>query len=440
MRIAIVSLQFEETATGGGGVHVAQITRQLLALGHQVTIVSIHTNKTLREEPTEHNAEAAFSVEPLGDLTVVRFLIDRDIDQPYVGDKETELERIMRFAEAAISWLRANQDLFDVVCLQGHHTLPGYMARELRDIRPKRFSYLHALETTYVTKKGQFIGAYEGTKEILSRIRRLEAMSRYADRIIANSPLVRDDFVQIVSEYDDVAMLDGRVEVLASGCDASFLMADEEVRAKLGRFPERIELITFCRIDPSKGIEYAIAGAVEAARLSERPLRLTVVGIPASEAYVEKLRRAAKSAPANLQIEITLMERISPPVEKRAILDDKQIYILPTLKEPFGMSLIEASARGNMIVSADTNGPHFILGAEHGEDTGWGIATERGVLARITAEPERNLAHNIGQAVAWTVDRWRDGPRRVIALNDKIRSTWTWEGIAKRYIELFQSV
>lgn len=440
MRIAIVSLQFEETATGGGGVHVRQITRQFLALGQQVTIVSIHTDKTLVEEPTATHAGVPLSVDRRGDLTVVRFLIDRGIEQPYVGDKPTELDRIMRFAKAAIAWLRANQDRFDVVVLQGHHTLPGYMARELRDIRPKRCSYLHALETTYVTERGEFVGSYDGTREILSQIRRLEAMSRYADRIIANSPMVRDDFVQIVSEYDDVAMLDGRVEVLASGCDAEFLMADEEVRAKLERTPDRIELVTFCRIDPSKGVEYTIAGAAEAARLCERRFRLTVVGIPASDAYVDKLRQEAERAPENLEFELRLMQRISPPAEKREILDDKQIYVLPTLKEPFGMSLIEASARGNMIVAADTNGPHFIFDADRGQDQEWGIVTDRGVLARITADPQLNLARNIGRAVAWTVDHWQEGPGRVLALNAKIRSTWTWEGIARRYLELFESL
>jgi glycosyltransferase involved in cell wall biosynthesis len=155
---------------------------------------------------------------------------------------------------------------------------------------------------------------------------------------------------------------------------------------------------------------------------------------------MEKLKKEAEGLPGNLTVKFDLKSGISPLEEKKAILDDKHIYILPTLKEPFGMSLIEASARGNMVVSADTNGPMYMLEAENGKKKDWGIVTGRGVLANITVDPARNLAANIGKAVAWTVDNWDESVRHVLELNRKILTTWTWEGIAGQYIELFREV
>ncbi|MDP8298318.1 MAG: glycosyltransferase family 4 protein [Candidatus Tantalella remota] len=439
MNIAIVSLQFEETATGGGGVHVKHICEQFLKMGHNVTIISIHTDRTLIGSEIRE-AEVPYSVQTRGDLKIIRLLIDRDIDQPYVGGKEAELDRIMRFAAAAIVWIHKNPAEYDVINLQGHHILPGYMAKELQGIGPKVISYLHALETTYVTADGKFVGAYDGTAEILSKIREWESMCRFADIVIGNSPIVNEEFKGIIAEYEDEPeKYYDRIKLVASGCDEDFLLDDETVRAKLVEVPETINLVTFCRVDPSKGVEYSIRGAKEAALLSDRHYRLTIAGIPASDEYVEKLKQERTDLPKNLEVEFRFTDAISPLEEKKEILDDKHIYILPTLKEPFGMSLIEASARGLMAVSADTNGPKYMFDSDKGEVTPWGVITERGVLARITDDPPKKFSQNVGKAIDWTVVNWDRSVSHVLAFNKKIRSTWTWEGIAAQYMELFKS-
>ncbi|MFC1705602.1 glycosyltransferase family 4 protein [Planctomycetota bacterium] len=439
MRIALVSLQFEATATGGGGVHVKNICDQLLGLGQKITIVSIHTEKTLPHAELKE-WDVPLSVEDRGDLRVVRFLIDRGIAQPYVGDKDTELDRIKRFSDTAIKWLKQNLEEFDVINLHGHHMLPGYMARELQGLGPKVISYIHALETTYVTKKGDFVGAYDGTAEVLGRIREWEAMCRFPDRIFVNSPQVRDELLEIVEEFvESSAPYIDKIVLLSSGCNKGFLLSDGTIGEKLSVVPEVVELVTFCRIDPSKGIHYSIQGAKEAAKQSSRRFRLTIAGIPASEEYVRTLRKDTESLPENLEVEFRLFDAISPTEEKQELLDPKHIYILPTLKEPFGMSIIEASARGNMIVSADTNGPKFMMEMESGKDLEWGIATRYGALARITDDHEANFAHNVGSAIAWTVDNWTACAENVLAFNEKVRNTWTWESIGEQYLAIFEA-
>jgi len=439
MKIAIVTLQYKETATGGGGVHVKKICEQFVNLGLDVTIVSIHTNETLPDADLK-NWKVPYSISEQDGLKVVRFLIESGIEHPYVGSKEEELERIKKFADTAITWLKERPEEFDVIKLHGHHIIPGYIAKELVGTDAKVISYLHALETTYVTENGDFIGAFKGTSEILNKIRQWEAMCRYSDHIMVNSPIVRDEIKKIIKEAEvDAEKYYDKIILLASGCNEDFLMDEEEVNRKLSKRPDVINLVTFCRVDPSKGVEYSIKGAKEAAEKSSYGFCLTIAGIPASDEYIDLLKKETEGMPDNLEVKFRLLNAISSSPERKDILDDKYIYILPTLKEPFGMSLIEASARGNMVVSADTNGPKYMLESDKGKKTDWGIITSRGVLADITDDHNKNFAGNVGKAVVWVVDNWDESAKRVIGFNKKIRSTWTWEGIGRQYLELFET-
>ncbi len=438
MKIALVSLQFEETATGGGGVHVKNISEQFLKEGHSVTILSIHTEKTVNQA---HFVETdiPYSIQKRDALSVVRLLIDRDISQPYVGEKDVELSRIERFADAAIKWIKMRQREFDVVNLHGHHILPGLMAKELRCEGTKIVSTIHALESTFITHSGESLGSFDACREVLTRLRKWEGMSHFADYIIVNSPMVRDDFQAILKDQNvDVKKCSEKIKLISSGCNEAFLMSDEEIKQKLSRLPEKINMITFCRIDPSKGIEYSINGAKAAAKRCSHKLCLFIMGIPASDEYLTKLQTELEEIPDNLEIKFNLFNAISPDKEKKEILDNKHIYILPTLKEPFGMSIIEASARGNMIVSTDSTGPKYMMLGEHDTCYNWGVATCYGTLAQITENPHANLANNIGKAIVWTIDNWQRCAQSVLAFNNKIKQKWTWEGIGKQYLELFR--
>jgi len=263
-------------------------------------------------------------------------------------------------------------------------------------------------------------------------------MSRFADYIIVNSVLVRNEFTDIASAHGaELKDFEHKIKLISSGCNLDFLMNEDEIEVKFSEIPKTINLVTFSRVDPSKGIEYSIKGAKAAAGMVLNKLNLTIAGIPDSDEYVAKLKSELSDLPDNLEVNFNFTSAISPPDEKKEILDDKHIYILPTLKEPFGMSIIEASARGNMNVSTDTTGPVFMMKDKNSIDKSWGVLTRYGALARITDDFSINLAENLGKAIAWTIENWEEGAQRVIDFNKKIKVYWTWEGIGKQYIELF---
>ena len=439
MNIAIVSLQFEKTATGGGGVHVQNITQQFLKLNHNVTILSIHTNRTLPGAGLKNDWQVPYSIENRGNLQVVRFLIDENIEHPYVGDKDTELDRIMRFAQTVVSWIEEHLNDYDVVSLHGHHIIPGWIAKQLHGKAKLVTSTIHALESTYVTEKGIGFGNFQATQQMLSRLRHWEAMAVFADYIIVNSLKVRSDFIAIATGQGyDLQEFEHKIVIISSGVTLDFLLDDQAIIQKLKQKPQTIRILTFSRIDPSKGHEFAIMATGIAARQLDQNFELSIVGIPENQQYVEKLKQLAQDLPQNVKINFDFKTAISPPQEKKQILDNKHIYILPSLQEPFGMSIIEASARGNMIISNDTTGPMFMMEAEtKGKQTDWGYITPYGALAKRTDDPFKNLAPNLAKAIIWTIENWDTGYKRVLAFNERIRKYWTWEGIARQYIQLF---
>ena len=437
MKIAIVSLQFEETSTGGGGVHVENISRHFVKQGHPVTILSIHTNSTIKKH-TLKQENPNLSIEKRNGIKIVRFLIDKDIEHPYVGTKEEELDRIKRFAMVTIEWLKKKRNEFDVVCLQGHHILPGFMAKELKKTGFTIVSTIHALESTFISRSGESLGSFTATQDRLTKLREWEAMTRFADFVVLNSPSVRDEYLELLKNQGFRSnVFSQKVKLISSGCDADFLMDETKVQKKFRHFPEIVKLITFCRLDPSKGIEFSIAGAREAATVYTGKLQLSIMGIPAEDNYLSKLYAEAKHLPQNLEVKFHLFNAISPPNEKKLILDDKHIYVIPTLKEPFGMSIIEASARGNMVVATDTTGPLYMMTTEQDAEHDWGIITPYGILARLTENHHKNLAKNIGKAIVWSIKQWENLAERITAFNRKIKMMWTWEEISNQYLKLF---
>ena len=441
MNIALVSLQFEETATGGGGVHVKSICEQFLKHGHSVTLLSIHSEKTLDSADLLNEWYVPYSIQDRGRLSIIRFLIDKGISHPYEGDKDIELDRIQRFADVVIRWLKTRQDEFDVVNLHGHHIIPGLIAKKLQGSRPKIVSTVHALESTYISKKGESLARFKASDKLLILLRKWESMCRFSDFIILNSPVACNDFKEILDTQNvDFNKFESKIKLISSGCNENFLMSDRKISRKLSRIPDKINLITFSRIDPSKGIEYSISGAKSAARKCPHKLCLTIAGIAESNAYLSKIRSEMENHPENLTIKLKQFNAISPPSEKKEILDDKHIYILPTLKEPFGMSLIEASARGNMLVSTDNTGPRYMIESDQTADFDWGVVTQYGILAKITEDHKKTLPKNIGSAIVWAIENWKYCSQKTLAFNKKIRQKWTWEEIARQYLELFRGV
>lgn len=434
MRVGLVSLQFEATATGGGGVHVNKVAENLTVLGHQVTVLSIHTNKTLGGAALGVGRRP-FSVQRRDGLEVVRFLIEEKIDQPYVGEKEAELARIRDFCDAVAGWLSARQERFDVVHLHGHHLIPGYLAKELKGCDFGVVSTIHYLESTL-----EGLSHYRISSESLAQMKNWEAMGRFADALVVISPGMQRDFFRLLDELGiDPAPVEPKVHLVSSGIDEASLLPLKTIRDRLAARPEPVEVVAYARLDPSKGMEFAIQAAAEATAHTRCPFRLTVAGIPIP-GYLDVLEREAALAHMRVPITIRTFEAIFKPAERDAFLDQFHIYLFPSLREPFGITLIEAGARGLIVVSTDAVGPHYILDDTDAREMPWGRLAACGILASRTDDPSAALAQNLGRALAWALEHWDQSAARALAFRARIQTRYTWSQVAHEYLAVYREV
>jgi glycosyltransferase involved in cell wall biosynthesis len=459
MHIAQVSLQFEATSTGGGGVHVEKVTKYLRQMGHQVTVLSIHTDKTLAAAP-ELYPDGHWSQETRDDLTVVRFLIERGLDGPYVGDKHTELTRIYRFSQAVAAWLKQRAATFDTVHLHGHHAVPGWLAWALRacpeqvlskvDLskveghsrrdQPFRVvSTVHYLESTNVSATRGGLMHYKISEPDLAQMTEWEALARFADVTVVISPGMKQDFLDLLDRLGiDSTEARPRLQLVSSGVDPESMRPRAEVEAMLATVPDPVEVLTFARLDPIKGIEYAIRGAAQAAELTRRRFRLTVAGVPEEPIYIPVLEREIEAARRVLPVEFTIFDHIFTFEERDPFLDRFHLYLFPSLRELFGMTVVEVGARGLPVVTADSPGPVYILDSPQREEYPWGTVTDYGVLARRTNDPERNLAPNIAQALAWALENWETTATQALAFHQRVQERFTWPKVTEEYLVLYQ--
>jgi glycosyltransferase involved in cell wall biosynthesis len=437
LKIALVSLQFEATTTGGGGVHVEKVAEQLVDRGHEVTILSIHTKATSAGAALT-DWRVPYSREVRDGLLVVRFLIEPGLSQPYDGDRETELARIKTFCDTVTSWLDERLGSFDIVHLHGHHLIPGYLARKLKGKGFRVVSTIHFLESTLLTTDPEAMAHFRVAEQTLDKIKQWEAMVRYADVIVPVSPQGKEDLFGVMTELDlGLANMEPKTHVISSGVDREAVMTRSQVGAKLAQSPDAVELVIFSRLDPSKGVHLGIRGAAEAAGMTNRRLKLTVAGIPASLFYLNLLQEEIQQVPDVLSVELQTFDRVFTSQERNDFLDRFHVYLLPSLNEPFGMTLIEAGARGLRLIATDTAGPLYILGAGGMEDKGWGYVTACGICAKRTAEPGSNLASNVAKTIAWTLEHWGETGNQVTRFLAKIGERFTWDEVAADYLKVY---
>ena len=90
--------------------------------------------------------------------------------------------------------------------------------------------------------------------------------------------------------------------------------------------PNPVEVLTFARLDPVKGIEYAIRGAAQATEFTHRRFRLTVAGVPEEPIYIPVLEQEIRAARRVLPVEFTVFDHIFAPAQRDRFLDRFDLY------------------------------------------------------------------------------------------------------------------
>ena len=175
-----------------------------------------------------------------------------------------------------------------------------------------------------------------------SDILRLEQQlfdERRAERVIANSQMVKNEIVDLYNYRPD------RIDVVRNGVRLDDFRFDqglrEKGRAQLGLAPDEIGLLFVGTGWERKGLRFAITALEE---IRARKVRLIVAGRGREEALPTNHARF-----------------LGEVRELRPIYAAADIFILPTIYDPFSNACLEALASGLPVITTRANGFHEIM-------------------------------------------------------------------------------
>ncbi|MEU7818593.1 glycosyltransferase family 4 protein [Pseudonocardia sp. NPDC049154] len=393
MRVLLVSWEYPPVVVGGLGRHVHALARELAAAGHEVVVLTR---------------------QPAG----------TDAGTHPTTDRRTRGIRVLRAAEDP-AHLEFGRDMVAWTLAMGH-TLVRTALTRLGDWRP---DVVHAhdwlvahpattladvlgaplVATVHATEAGRHAGWLSAP--LNRQVHSVEwALANRADAVVTCSAAMRAEAAQLFDLDPDA------IHVVHNGIDArGWRVGRERAAAVRDRYaPGDAPLLLFVgRLEYEKGVQDLLA-ALPRIRRRHPGARLLVAGtgtqrdLLRSEARRHRVGRAA-----------TFTGHL-PDGDLAALLAAADAVVLPSRYEPFGIVALEAAAAGATLVASTAGGLGELV--VEGE-TGWSFPP--GDVPALAAAVDRALADP------------RAAFRRARAARARLRTDFSWRGIAARTAEVY---
>ena len=376
-----------------------------------------------------HIAELARALAPLVDVAVHAFGADRD--DPLVAASYREWDALAGDAPELAALRTVSADLLIAAGVAGvdivhSHTwyanLAGHLAKLIHGV--PHVVTTHSLEPLRPWKQEQLGGGYA-----LSSFCERTGVE-HADAIIAVSQGMRDDVLAAYPAVDP-----DKVRVIHNGIDPDDWRPDTSLDAlhEHGVDPDRPSVVFVGRITRQKGVVHLL----DAAEHLPAGVQLVLcAGAPDTREIAEEFRtRVAELAEA--PADIIWIDEMLPRQKVIQLLTHAQVFVCPSIYEPFGIVNLEAMACGTAVVASAVGGiPEVVVDGE----TGTLVPLAAGGDAMGSPADPAAYARDLATAV----NALLDDPDRAAAMGTagraRVESTFAWTAIAERTAELYREL
>lgn len=392
MRVAILTKEYPPEVYGGAGVHVEYLTRELTSFVE----VEVHCFGGPRQDP----------------LVAASYGTWAELPAAGAGAALQAMAADLRMA-AGVS--RAD--------LAHSHTwyanLGGHLAKLLHGI--PHVLTAHSLEPLRPWKAEQLEGGYA-----LSSFCERTAMES-ADAVIAVSRSMADD---VIEQYPDVDP--ARVHVIHNGIDPDEYRTDArtDVLERYGIDPDRPIVMWIGRVTAQKGVGHLLDAA---ASIEPGAQLVLCAGAPDTQAIGDEMRGRA-AALGESRSGVHWIEEMLPRSEAVQLFSHADVFVCPSVYEPFGLINLEAMACGVPVVATAVGGiPEIVVEGETGylvefeaDRSGTGAPADGEALAAALAARVNELLGDPARAARFGAA----GRQRVL-------DRFTWRAVARTTAELY---
>ena len=226
----------------------------------------------------------------------------------------------------------------------------------------------------------RFVRSLSSKHQDLLRLEQSLFSGSNARRVIAGSQMVKDEIIKFYRYPAD------RIDIVRNGVPLEKFRFDPELREKsreeLNLKPDQIALLFAGSGWERKGLLFAIEAA---ALCGDRNMRLLVAGRGNARLYKTKRLRFWREEPVKFLGEVADMLRVYAAAD---------IFILPTIYDPFSNACLEALACGLPVITTRSNGFSEIMeNGVHGSivDHAGDLLALRDAI-RLWSDPSRRAA------------------------------------------------
>jgi len=403
MKIVILTNEYPPNVYGGAGVHVEYLTHELAKLddgAHEIEVLCFGNQAVDDSNLTVRGVTAGF-------------------DLPHQD------ERHAKFMDTMARDLIMAGSVADADIVHGHtwySHLAGCLAKQLTGAQLVLTT--HSLEPHRPWKVEQLGTAYHASSWVE------RTAYENADGVVAVSTSMNED----VRELYDVD--EARVRTIYNGIDVEQYSPalDEDVLHSYGVDPEKPYVLFVGRITRQKGILHL----VRAIPYMDPDIQIVLcAGAPDTEEIGEEMEALVDEVQAETENPIVWLAEMLPREDVITIYSHAEVFVCPSVYEPFGIINLEAMACRTPVVASAVGGIPEIV---QEEETGLLISFEtEGGESHEPADPDafsRDLAQGVNRLMG-------DADLRASmaeAARTRVEEVFSWTSIAEQTLDFYKEL
>lgn len=389
------------TDTGGQVVYVLELSKALSTRGIRVDIY------TRGFDPSKKN------VDPVAGWPGVRIIRVPAGSEEFIA-KEEIYAVLPELAANMAAYLRENNLHYDL--FHGHYVDAGIVALDLGRIFDKPvFFTAHSLGAWKRAQMGGDPKEMEAKYNFNLRIAEELHIFRSVKGQTVTSSIQRDKLDELYDFRSD------NVTVIPPGVDVqTYRRVEPGNKVQKEKFPKNY-ILCLSRIDANKGHDLLL-DAFDIVKKERADIALVIAGgspnpKPREQEVVASMRKIIDEKGMNSQVHII---GYVPDKDMARLYQQAELFVLPSLFEPFGMTVLEAMACGTAVVASKFGGIQNVISS--------GV---NGLLI----DPSDPL--QFAEAILSILNDSKFSMQLADAGHDTIQRSYSWAAIADRHIAFY---